>query len=164
MIVRIIQRSGIESAIARFDAWWSARSQRERVLFASMAALLGAVVLFYGILLPLQNTRAKAYADIRTYETINARIRAAGTLAPQRPQRSGGAAEVVNSSAAAMSVPVQVSTIPGGVRATIADAPYDAVMSWLADLGATSRLRVKRVEMKRQTGPGRISAVVDFAQ
>jgi general secretion pathway protein M len=164
VIVRIIQRSGIESTIARFDAWWSVRSQRERVLFASMAALLGAVVLFYGILLPLQNMRAKAYADIRTYETINARIRAAGTLSPQRAQRSGGAAEVVNASAASLSVPVQVTTIPGGVRATIADAPYDAVMSWLADLSATSRLRVKRVEMKRQTAPGRISAVVDFTQ
>ncbi|MDF7777721.1 type II secretion system protein M [Sphingomonas sp. AOB5] len=167
MIVRIIQRSGLDALIARFDAWWSGRSPRERILLAAMGTLIGAVVLLYGVLMPIQNARAKSYADIRTYETLNARIRAAGGLQPQgaRPQPRSGTPEVVlQSSAAQFSVPVTVATVPEGLRATVADAPYDAVMSWIADLGATSRLKVRRVTMKRLPTAGRVSATVDFAR
>lgn len=167
MIIRIIQRSGLDSAIARFDAWWNGRSPRERILFSVMAVLIGGVVLLYGIVMPLQNARAKAFADIRTYETLNARIRAAGGLQPQgpRPQaRVGRPDQAVIASGATLGVTPTVEPVTGGVRATVADASYDSVMSWLADVGATTKLKVKRVSMKRLAAPGRISATVDFAQ
>lgn len=167
MIIRIIQRTGLESAIARFDAWWNARSPRERILFSVMAVLIGGVVLLYGIVMPLQNARAKAFADIRTYETLNARIRAAGTLQPRgaQPQaRVGRPDQAIIASGAAFGVTPAVEPTASGMRATVADAPYDSVMSWLADVGATTKLKVSRVSLKRQAAPGRVSATVEFTR
>lgn len=163
MKIRIIRLSAFESAIARFDAWWDARAPRERVMLSVLGVLIGGVVLVYGVIFPLQNARAKAFADIRTYETLNARLRAAGTLTPQKAApRAGPPAEVINSSATGFGIAPQVTTIPGGVRAIIADASYDGLVGWLADLGASTKLTVRRVTLTRRPVPGRVSAVVDF--
>lgn len=165
MKVRIIRISALESTIARFDSWWDARAPRERTMLSILGVLIGGVVLVYGVIFPLQNARAKAFADIRTYETLNARIRAAGTLSPQRAQpRTGDAASVINASGMQFGVVAQVTPIPGGVRATIADASYDSLISWLADVGATSKLTVRNVQLARRPAPGRVSATVDFTQ
>jgi general secretion pathway protein M len=165
MKIRIIRLYPLESTIARFDAWWDARAPRERTMLTVLGVLIGGIVLVYGVIFPLQNARAKAFADIRTYETINARIRAAGTLSPQRTApRTGDALSIVNTSGASFGIVAQVTPIPGGVRATIADASYDGLVGWLADLGATSKLTVRRVQLTRRPAPGRVSAVVDFAQ
>jgi general secretion pathway protein M len=37
-------------------------------------------------------------------------------------------------------------------------------MAWLADLSATSDLRVRRLSIQRRPTAGRISRIVDFAQ
>lgn len=162
-VVRIIRISALESAIARFDAWWDARAPRERLMLTVLGVLVGGIVLVYGVIFPLQNARAKAYADIRTYETLNARLRAAGTLSTQRAApRAGDALAVVSGSAGTFGFTPQVTPIPGGVRATIADASYDGLVNWLADLGASSKLTVRRVSLQRQPAPGRVSATVDF--
>lgn len=165
MKIRIIRLSAFESAIARFDSWWDARAPRERLMLSVLGALIGGVVLVYGVIFPLQNARAKAFADIRTYETLNARIRAAGTLSPQRAApRTGDPLTVINTSGASFGIVAQVTPIPGGVRATIADASYDGLVGWLADLGATSKLTVRSVQLTRRPAPGRVAATVDFAQ
>lgn len=163
-VIRIIERDRIEAAIARFDAWWSALSQRERVLVSMMAALIGAVVLIYGVVKPLQDARASARADIRTYETLNARIRAAGTLvAPQGERRTGTPAEIVGAAAQAQALQPVIEPTPEGVRATIAEARYDAVLAWIADAGRSGGLAAMRVELVRRPEPGMVQAVVDFA-
>jgi general secretion pathway protein M len=162
-VIRIVRTPAIESALARFDAWWSQRSHRERVMLSVLAVILAALVLVFAVIRPLQNARAKAFADIRTYETLNARLRAAGPLAPRRgPARTGPAAQVVSESASAFGLSPRVEAVPGGVRATLTDASYESVMSWLADLGATSTLRVRRVSLQRAATPGRVSATVGF--
>lgn len=162
-IIRIIRTPALEAAIARFDAWWSLRSERERVMLAILAALLAGLVLVFGIIQPLQNARAKAVADIRTYETINARLRTAGPIVPRSgPPRTGAPAQVVSQSAASFGLSPRVEPDGGGVRAVIADAPYETVMSWLADLGATSRLRVRRVSLQRGASAGRVHATIGF--
>lgn len=165
MKVRIIRISALESTIARFDSWWDARAPRERTMLSVLGVLIGGIVLVYGVIFPLQNARAKAFADIRTYETLNARIRAAGALTAQRPSapRTGDPQSVINGAGMQFGVVAQVTPIPGGVRATVADASYEGVVSWLADLGA-SNLTVRRVDIARRPAPGRVSATVDFAQ
>jgi len=164
MKIRITRLSALESTIARFDSWWDARAPRERTMLAALSVLIGGVALIYGVILPLQNARASAFADIRTYETLNARIRAAGSLSPQRAvPRGGDPLSVINGSAASLGVVAQVTPIPGGgVRATIADASYDSLVAWLADVGATSKLTVRSVQLTRRPAPGRVSATVDF--
>lgn len=153
----------LDAALIRFDGWWSGRSRREQVMLGSLALFLGGLVLVFGVVKPLQSARASALQDIRTYETLTARIRAAGTLSAGQPQRrQGSPAEVINGSIASFGLTATVAPITGGARATIADGSYDSVVAWLADLSATSSLRIKRVDFQRAAAPGRVSATVDF--
>jgi general secretion pathway protein M len=153
----------LDAALIRFDAWWSGLSRRERIMVGGLAALLAALVLVYGVVKPLQSARASALQDIRTYETLTARIRAAGTLSSSQPQRrQGSPADVITGSAPSFGFTPSVAALDGGARATIADASYDSLMAWLADLSATSSLRIRRVDIQRRAEPGRVSATVDF--
>lgn len=155
----------LDAALTRFDGWWALRSQRERVLLIVMASLIAVVVTIFLIIRPLQSARAQALADIKTYETISARLRAAGTLTTQAaggPARTGTPEAVITASAAALSVPVAVQPTGGVFRATVADAPYDRVVSWIADLAANTPYRARQVSMAPGRGGGRVTAVVDF--
>ncbi|MFS2108412.1 type II secretion system protein GspM [Sphingomonas sp. Sphisp140] len=153
----------LDAALIRFDAWWSGRSRREQVMLGGLALFLGALVLIFGVVKPLQSARASALQDIRTYETYTARIRAAGTLSAGQPQRrQGSPADVINGSTGSFGLTATVASITGGARATIADGSYDSLMAWLADLSATSSLRIRRVDIQRTATPGRVSATVDF--
>lgn len=164
MKVILTRTPTIEAWLARFDAWWSGLSRREQVLLGVLGALLLALVLVFGVIRPLQAARAQALADIRTAETYSARIRAAGTLGTTAAKpRTGPALQVVNDAAIANSVPARPEAIAGGVRVTLNGASYDAVLAWLADVGASSKLRVVRVTLQRGTAPGRVSGTVDFA-
>ncbi|NYT42054.1 type II secretion system protein M [Sphingomonas sp. R-74633] len=153
----------LDAALIRFDAWWSGLSRRERFMVGGLALFLAALVLVYGVVKPLQSARASALQDIRTYETLTARIRAAGTLSANQPQRrQGSPADVITGSAPSFGLTTTVAPLPGGARATVADGSYDSVLAWLADLSATSSLRIQRVDIQRTATPGRVSAVVDF--
>jgi general secretion pathway protein M len=159
----IARMPALDAALIRFDNWWSGLSRRERLLVGVLGTLLALAVLVYGVVKPLQAARAEALSDIRTYETLNARIRAAGTLTAARvPRRQGPPAQVASSSATSFGLVVAPEAIPGGVRVTVADASYDSLMAWLADLSATSDLRVRRLSIQRRPGPGRVSASVDL--
>jgi general secretion pathway protein M len=153
----------LDAALARFDAWWGTLSPRERVLVTIAGVLLALVVLVFGVVKPLQSARAQAIADIRTYETLTARVRAAGTLGTTpAPRRQGAPLQVATASAQAMGLAVTPEAIAGGVRVTVADATYESLMAWLADLSATSDLRVRRLDIQRRPSPGRVSATVDL--
>lgn len=153
----------LDAALARFDAWWGTLSARERVLVTVAGVLLALVVLVFGVVKPLQAARAQALADIRTHETLTARIRAAGTLnAAPAPRRQGAPQEVAVSSAQSFGLTVVPEAMADGVRVRVADATYDSLMAWLADLSATSDLRVRRLDIQRRPSPGRVSATVDL--
>ena len=159
----ISRMPALDATLARFDAWWSALSARERVLVTIAGALLTLLVLVFGVVKPLQAARAQALADIRTNETLTARIRAAGTLSTSpAPRRQGAPQEVAVSSAQSFGLTVTPEAVAGGVRVTVADTTYDSLMAWLADLSATSDLRVRRLDIQRRPSPGRVSATVDF--
>jgi general secretion pathway protein M len=151
-----------EAWLTRFDAWWGGRSKREQVMLGVLGALLLAVVLIFAVIKPLQAARADALADIRTAETYSARLRAAGTLAPSAPKRTGPPEAMVDASAAASGLVVTVQPFEGGVRATVADANYDSVLNFIADVGATTPLAVRKVSIQRLPAEGHVSAVVEF--
>lgn len=156
----------LDAALTRFDAWWVERAPRERILLIVLASLVAIVVVVYGIVKPLQSARAQALADIKTYETLAAQIRAAGTLSAQGneggPSRTGTPEAVITASAAALGVPVAVQPTGGVFRATVADAPYDRVVSWIADLSANTPYRARQVSIAPGRGGGRVTATVDF--
>lgn len=135
------------------------------MLVAVLGSLLALAVLVYGVVKPLQAARAEALAEIRTYETFTARVRAAGgTLATPSitPRRQGDPVRVVSEAASAKGLTVQPQAVAGGVRVTIANAQYETIMAWLADLAGSSDLRVRSLSIQRTAQPGRVSATVDL--
>ncbi len=159
----ISRMPALDAALARFDGWWSTLSPRERVLVSIFGALLALTILVFGVVKPLQAARAQAIADIRTHETLTARIRAAGTLsATPVPRRQGAPRDVATSSAQHFGLTVVPEAVAGGVRVTVADATYESLIAWLADLSATSDLRVRRLDIQRRPTPGHVSATVDL--
>ena len=144
--------------------WWSALTPRERVLVGTLGTLLALAILIFGIVKPLQASRAQSLADIRTYETLNARINAADALGPPAgpPPRTGAPLDILTQSAQAFGLQVQVEATPTGVRATVADAPYDAVVNWMADVARTSTLAATRVDLQKRPVPGRVFAQIEY--
>lgn len=163
-VIRIIELPAFEAALLRLRTWWDGLTPRERVLVGTLGTLLALAVLIYGVIKPLQASRAASIADIRTYETLNARINAADTLgAPAGPApRTGPPTEILAQSAAGLGLQVQVEATSGGVRAVVADAPYDAVVNWMADVARTSSLVATRVDLQKRPSPGRVSAQVEY--
>ncbi|WP_188054564.1 type II secretion system protein GspM [Sphingosinithalassobacter sp. CS137] len=167
MIVVIRERlPALDAALTRFDGWWSGLSQRERLLLSVMAVLLFLAVAVFGVVKPLQAARAQALADIRTYETLNARIRAAGgTLgATAAPQRNGPPLQIVTDSAPSFGLAVTATPTAEGVRAEIADGSYDSILAWTADLAATSPLVLRRASFAPGPASGRVRATLEFGQ
>jgi len=153
----------IEAALARFDGWWQGLSTRERWLVGILAALLAGVVLVYGVVKPVQAARAQARADIRQAETLMARVRAAGRLesAPQTLAAGPPQTVIANAASAAGLQPV-LGSGGAGVTATLTDAPYPAVVTWLAEVSRTSTIGVARVTMQRGSASGRVNATIEF--
>ncbi len=157
--VRIVETP----AFVRLADWWRGLTRREQWLVGILGVLLALAILIFGVVKPLQASRAQSLADIRTYDVLMTRIRAAGSLgAPAVPQRPGPAVSIVTQSAAQFNVTVQAEAVPGGARATVADASYDAVVNWLADVARTSALVATRIEIRRTATPGRVAVTAEF--
>ena len=163
MIVLLKRNARIEAALGRFDSWWQGLSTRERVLVGTLATLLAGVVLVYGVVKPVQAARAQARADIRQAETLMARVRAAGRLesAPQTIA-AGPPQSVISSTAATAGLQPTVAEANGAITATLTDAPYPAVVTWLGSVASTSTIGVRRVTMQRGATSGRVNATVEF--
>lgn len=163
-----IERSPtIDAAVLRMQSWWRGLAPRERVLVGTLGVLLGGLVLVFGIVKPLQGARADAIADIRSHETLAARVRAAGTLvAPGTQPKLADGSPIEAAQAAANAAGLTVTLTPGGAGATgqVAEASYEAVVGWIAAVERTTVLRARRVELTKSGAPGRVSASVEFGQ
>lgn len=163
MIVLLKRNARIEAALGRFDSWWQGLSTRERVLVGTLGLLFAGVVLVYGVVKPVQAARAQARADIRQAETLMARVRAAGRLeaAPQTIA-AGPPQSVIGSTAATAGLQPTIAEANGVITATLTDAPYPAVVTWLSSVASTSTIGVRRVTMQRGATSGRVNATVEF--
>ncbi|WP_066662896.1 MULTISPECIES: type II secretion system protein GspM [unclassified Sphingomonas] len=163
-----IERSPtIDAAVLRLSTWWNGLAPRERVLVGTLGVLLGGLVLVFGIVKPLQGARADAIADIRSHETLAARVRAAGTLvAPGTQPKLADGPPIEAAQAAASAAGLTVTLTPGGAGATgqVAEASYEAVVGWIAAVERTTVLRARRVDLTKGSAPGRVSANVEFGQ
>jgi general secretion pathway protein M len=152
---------------AKIGGWWSGLSSRERRMVGTLGVIVAALVLVFGVVKPLQAARSEAIADIRSYETLTARVRAAGVLTPQgaKPHiREGAPADALQ--AAAKDAGITATVTPGGtgLAAQVVEAPYEAVVGWIADVERTTPLRLRRVELRKGGAAGRVTASAEFAQ
>ena len=155
----------IGSVAMRFSGWWATLSARERVLVGTLGVLLALTLFVYGVARPLQAARTRALTDIRTYETLKARVRAAAVLGPSGPPpRTGSADAVLSASAQSAGVTVTVQPMTGGATASVAAASYDALLAWLADVARATSLEVTRLEVQRTAVPGQVTATIEVRE
>ena len=142
--------------------WWNDLSPRERVLL-TVLAVVGGIALILLIALPMREARQDALDTIRHADLIEARLRSGGggggAVNSAGPMRTGTPSAIVANSIAAAQLQVgQVAAEGNGVRVTLKDAPFDGVMLWVADVEATSNLRVRSADIRRQAAPGIVTA------
>jgi len=155
----------VEPAWQKTVAWWNARNVREQWLIGVTLALLIVWLLVTAIILPIQRTRAAALADIRTYESLSARIRGAGGLGdrPAQPQAGESPTAILSATAAPYGIVPVINSEAAGLRVTVADAPYDGLIRWIAAVEQSSPLRVVKMRLTRGPASGLVSADLTVA-
>jgi general secretion pathway protein M len=148
-----------ETAWARTATWWQARSTREKWLVSILGGLLTTWLLAVTVILPIQRARTVALADIRTYESLIARLNSAGPIgATPQVQSSGSPNMILSNTASQFGVVPVINSDVAGLRVTVADAPYDAVIRWIAAVEQTSSIRVVIMRLMRRPSNGFVSA------
>lgn len=150
----------MSARFATVIVWWQGRSQREQVLLAVLGGVALVALLLVGVVKPLQARHGEALADIRTYQALATRLRAAGPrTGPALPQRQGDAMAIIGASAQ------EFGLVPQGASASgvsFTDAPYAGLLRWVASVEATSSLRVAAISIAPAATPGRVRAEVSF--
>ncbi|OBX19805.1 hypothetical protein A9995_04395 [Erythrobacter sp. QSSC1-22B] len=143
----------------RTRGWWSERSVREQILLGSLAAI-GILGLLLIVLAPIREARQDSLADIRNAAMLDARLRSGGeSMARLGTFRRGTPSAIVTNSLAAAQLEVgQIDDQGDAVRVVLQDAPFDTVITWIADVEGTSNLRVRSADIDRQGAPGFVSA------
>jgi len=165
--IRITRSPTLDAWGAKVGDWWAGLSSRERWLVGTLGGIVGVLALVFLVVQPLQAARADALADIRTYETLTAKVRAAGVLTPQgaKPQmREGAPTDMAQAAAGEAGIVTTIAPGAAGLTAQVADAPYEAVLGWIANVERTTPLRARKVELRKGGAPGRVSASVEFGQ
>ena len=151
----------------RSRGWWIERSVREQLLLGVLAATAIIALLLAAVIVPLQSSRAAALANIRAAGLIEARLKAGGLgTARNQPMRSGTASAILTDSTAAAGLTIQRIEPEGGdTRVVLNDAPFAVVLQWLADVEATSRLRIVGADIQaarsdHRGSPGFVSAAL----
>ena len=152
----------LERKRTEFGLWWGARTPRERRLLMALAGTAAIVLVLVGVYQPLRDARARAVADIHTYEVLAAQLRIAGPeLVRLRAIDRSASPAIVSSSASAFGLAVgRVEPSDGLIRVTLQDADFTRLIQWLVQLETTSILRVSQVRIDRQATPGIVNAQI----
>ena len=156
----------IEPYVARGRSWWDDRAERERQLLATLGALAAIVLLVLLVIRPLQAARAAALADIRTYETLSASLRAAGPDLGRRAALGGGSLPtVITGSAATAGLTIQrLEPENGQTRVVIENASYDTIVTWLSELERGGGVRIAEVKLDRRPTSGMVGVQLLLAR
>lgn len=128
--------------ISTVQTWYAGLTARERTLVAIAAGLAAAIVLVFGIVLPLGRAHDAAHARHREAVEASSRLLAqlAALEAPasNRAALSGPVAQVVAASADSAGFVLQANQAQGAEAATIAvpTARPSAALAWLDSLAA----------------------------
>ena len=160
MKIDLARRSpAIDRQRQRLAVWWRERSEREQIL---LGVLGGLALLWVSVVLiaqPLWNARSAAVAEIRTYDSLGARLAQAGPLNGRKiAQRGGSPANILTASAAEVGLAPQITPEGASYRVVLSDAPYDAVIQWVAEVERGSHLRFVGMRIDRRPVRGYVSA------
>jgi general secretion pathway protein M len=156
----------------KLRAWYEGLQAREQRMVAFGGVALALIILFGGILLPLQTALSSAQSrndtkrqDLAWMRANAAEVRAAGN---QLPVDAGEPAVVVVDRvgrAAGLTDALRGTQPSGsGVRVQLEGAPFDTVVTWLATLDQRYGLSIDSITVDRTLKPGLINASITFTQ
>jgi general secretion pathway protein M len=153
-------------------AWYSSLQVREQRMVGIGAVVLAVLVLFGGLLLPLESAVSTA---VKTKETRREDLTWMRVNAPEI--QAGGASLPVETGEAPVVLVDRVGREAGlgnalrgtqpsgtGVRVQLEAAPFDTLITWLATLEQRYGLAIESISVDRAAKPGVVNANITFAQ
>ncbi|MCP1471061.1 general secretion pathway protein M [Sphingobium sp. OAS761] len=155
----------------RLQTLWAERSPRERWMLGVMFALLGAILLWFGLLVPLDRAQRDARMTLREATDRNAAVRAAVAQlrALPRPSRAAVPAmaldQYVGQSAGEAGLTLERAQPQGNDRMEIAIAAVRpiALFAWLTGL-ETQGVRVETMSARPSPTAGSVSVQAVLAR
>jgi general secretion pathway protein M len=156
----------------KLRAWYASLQQREQRVVAIGGVLLALIILFVGILMPLQSAVSKALQDNDTKRQDLAwmRVNAAEVqaAASQIPANTGEAPVVLvdrvgRESGLASALRGTQPNGTGGVRVQLEAAPFDTMIAWLATLDRRYGFALETITVDRAAAPGMVNANITFS-
>ena len=148
----------------RMKAYWIERSPREQWMLGVMFALLGAVLLWFGIVVPIDRAQRASREDLIAATDRNAAVRAAVKQLKNLPRNAASTGpatpidQFVGQSAGEAGLTLERAQPQGNDRMEIAIASVRpvAMMSWIAGLEAQG-LRVETMSARPSPTAGSVS-------
>jgi general secretion pathway protein M len=143
----------------KLKAWYAALETREQRVVGIGAIALCVLILFGGILMPLQSavstavkTKEQRREDLAWMRVNASEVQAGGASLPP----DTGEAPVV----------LVRGTQPSGsgVRVQLEAAPFDTLITWLAALDERYGLAIETISVDRGSRPGLVNANITFTQ
>ena len=156
----------------KLRAWYDGLQTREQRMVLYGGVALALIILFGGILLPLQSAVSDVLSrnetkrqDLVWMRANVAEVRASGNIVPADSSdppvvvvdRVGRAAGLTDSLR---------GTQPNGngVRVQLEGAPFDTVIGWVATLDQRYGLSIESISIDRTVKPGLVNASITFSQ
>jgi general secretion pathway protein M len=156
----------------KLQIWYAGLEARERRVVGIGAIALGLLLLVGGILLPLESAVSSAVKsrDIRREDLAWMRSNApevqagAGTVTAETGEAPVVLVDRVGREAGLG--PALRGTQPSGagVRVQLEAAPFDTLVTWLANLDEHYGLSIDSISVDRASRPGVVNANISFAQ
>jgi general secretion pathway protein M len=155
----------------KLKAWYAGLQTREQRVVGIGAAVLGALILFAGIVWPLESAVSSA---VKTRETRTDDLAWMRINAPEI--QAGSATVSANTGEAPVVLVDRVGREAGlgnalrgtqpsgaGVRVQLEAAPFDTLVTWLASLDERYGLAIESISVDRAAKPGVVNANITFA-
>ena len=161
MMDRITLPPAVEVWTVRGRSWWDERAPRERLLLSGLLAVLVLAIAVQGVWRPVSDARRAARQEIRIYDDLATRLRAAGpNLKPATgAPRTGSLPAVLTTTAGESALAIRQIEQQGAVTVIALDGVnFNALIAWLDRLQREQGVSVSRAELERQTAPGVVNA------
>lgn len=144
--------------------WFYGLAPRERWIVSIGAAVFVAIVLFAGILRPLQQGSAALRAAVDTKQRLLADVVRLESAQPGRATAARQGSDqtlvvIVSNTAAAhgLDLPRTRPNGPSGIDVTFQGASFDALMAWLVALHTSYGIDVETASFSSARGPGLVN-------
>jgi general secretion pathway protein M len=162
----------MNALLNKLKAWYSSLQAREQRMVRIGAIAVCALILFGGILLPLQSavstavkTEERRRADLAWMRVNGPEVLAGGaSLAADTGEAPVVLVDRVGREAGLGSALRGTQPSGSGVRVQLEAAPFDTLVTWLAQLDERYGYAIESISVDRTAQPGMVNANITFTQ